>query len=255
MKIGPYTTHPAADVAPLMPTHELDSLAESMRTEGQRLPIVLVDYTDPDTGEIAEVILDGRNRASALVAAQIPPSEWLMVKLPIADPYTFAANTRMRSHMTASQRAAMAAALMPGLQDERRGVKVRPGKAREIAAALCGVSETYVDRANTVRHKCESGEAAPELFAMLRDGEAGLAEVHECAEWPIAEQFDAMRLVASGWSLRETVVNTRKPEPADVDGFAKALAVWIAKRTARWSAEDLAKVPGLVRAVADEVAT
>lgn len=64
MKIGTHDTHPAADAFPLMDDESLRALADDIKVNGMRRPIVLLEETEGDgsTGRI----LDGRNRYLAV---------------------------------------------------------------------------------------------------------------------------------------------------------------------------------------------
>jgi hypothetical protein len=244
MKIGAYNTHPAADTVRLMTGVEFDSLVESIRLEGQRQRIVL--WVDPTTGE--ELVLDGRNRLRACLAAGVEPQ---CAVYGGDDPWLFVANSRLRQSMTAAERAYMAAEMLDHLQAESG----RKGAAVEVASELCGVSESYVTRADGVRLAVEQGNALVELYDMLRDGEAGLSEVRELAAMPLAEQEAALEAVKSGQheSLRDAVVARREPEPADTKRFTASLKAWVEKQTKTWTAAEKAGVAALVRGVADAV--
>lgn len=253
MKIGHWDTHPAADCVRLMMGAEFDSLVESVRIEGQRQAIVLIADTDPDTGEVRELVLDGRNRLRACLAAGVEPQFAVYTG---SDPWTFVALSRQRMSMSASERACMAAEMMPALQAEARrrdGVNVRKGAAREIASELCGVSESYVDRANYVRHAVSEGACCAELYDLLREGEAGLSEVREAAEWPLEAQLECLADVTAGKPLREAVAERRAPEAVDVERFAERLTAWVKRETKAWTPEQRAEVPRLMRDAAEAV--
>jgi hypothetical protein len=64
MKIGTHETHPIADALPMMPAHRLASLADDIKTNGQRVAIVLHDG----------LILDGRNTYLACLKAKVEPA-------------------------------------------------------------------------------------------------------------------------------------------------------------------------------------
>jgi N6-adenosine-specific RNA methylase IME4 len=59
-----YESHPAADMFPMMSSERLAELAEDIRRNGQRVPVVVCDGK----------ILDGRNRAKACAISGLEPS-------------------------------------------------------------------------------------------------------------------------------------------------------------------------------------
>ncbi len=63
VKIGGYDTHPAAGLFPLIDDAALDRLAADIKTNGLRVPVILLD----------DRILDGRNRMRACIKAGVTP--------------------------------------------------------------------------------------------------------------------------------------------------------------------------------------
>jgi ParB-like chromosome segregation protein Spo0J len=94
MKLGPYETHPAADVVALMPDADLRALADSITQHGLDEPIVLYQGR----------ILDGRNRYLACGIAEVEPrfSEFAGSE---AEAIQFAERRNRRRHMTPDQAA------------------------------------------------------------------------------------------------------------------------------------------------------
>ena len=100
--------HPYADKFPMLPEPELAELAESIRANGLRNPIVLT----PDG-----LILDGRNRAAACERVGVDPDTTVYEGGDLAE-YVIDCNTSRR-HMSTGARA-MATALVLAA-DGRRG--------------------------------------------------------------------------------------------------------------------------------------
>lgn len=91
--------HPVADFYPMLGEALLADLAESIRANGQRLPIML--------DAAGEVLLDGRNRRAACKLARIEP---VFARLPEGeDPVEFIKSMNDRRDMTVGQRALIAA--------------------------------------------------------------------------------------------------------------------------------------------------
>jgi len=162
-----YPAHPAAALLPLLPDDELARLAEDIRSNGLREPIVL------SHGKV----LDGRNRLAACALADVKPR---FTDYQGSDPidYVLSANVHRR-HLTAGQRAMVAVALLPKLEARARA---RQGartdlradspeggrRARDFAARAVGVSPRSV--ADAKRLTAE----APELAAEVRAGTSSL---------------------------------------------------------------------------------
>ena len=100
--------HPYADKFPMLPEPELAELAESIRANGLRNPIVLT----PDG-----LILDGRNRAAACERVGVDPDTTVYEGGDLAE-YVIDCNTSRR-HMTTGARA-MATALVLAADGRRR---------------------------------------------------------------------------------------------------------------------------------------
>ena len=148
--------HPYADKFPMLPDSELEELAESIKQNGQRQPIVLTEDG---------LILDGRNRAKACEMVNVEPEVTVYEGDDLAE-YVIDCNTTRR-HMSTGARA-MASALI--MQDEgarkyndegigywERGKVIAPGSNNEnawrIAMQRAGVVLDYKpDIANQVVH-------------------------------------------------------------------------------------------------------
>ena len=100
--------HPYADKFPMLPQGELEELAESIRENGLRQPIVIT----PDG-----LILDGRNRAAACGLVGIEPETVLYEGDDLAE-YVIDCNVTRRNMSTGAR--AMATALVLA-EDGRRG--------------------------------------------------------------------------------------------------------------------------------------
>lgn len=175
--------HALSMVFPAMSDEDFARLVESMRTHGydQNQPIITLD------GQI----LDGRHRYRAAQEAGVKP---LIVEFSprFGDPALWVmARNLARRHLTASQRAAVAADIEPyfsaetqtrrkaALQQEKaKNVGKSPlaskdangGKAAGQAAKVVGVSQAQVERAKAVK------TASPELHEKVKAGEVSLAE-------------------------------------------------------------------------------
>jgi hypothetical protein len=109
--------HPDAAIFPMMSKEELANLAEDIKTNGQRFPIVIGKHED------REVIVDGRNRFAACEIAGVEPK---FEQLNGHDPKAFILSVNInRRHMTAGQRAMAVAIIYPkpaASRHERRNI-------------------------------------------------------------------------------------------------------------------------------------
>ncbi len=177
MKIAGYETHPAADIFPLMEGKELQDLAADIKANGLRSPITLYQ------GEV----LDGRNRLRACEIAGIEPRFQTWPAVPGKSPIDYVVSLNLhRRHLDASQRAMVAAGLVPLFAEEAKerqraaggshSESVRAnlpeaGRAREKAAAAVNVSPRLVADAVKV-----SREAPPEMGEAVKAGKVAVSK-------------------------------------------------------------------------------
>jgi ParB-like chromosome segregation protein Spo0J len=123
--------HPLADIFPLMEGEEFDALVADIKANGLIEPIVMLDG----------MILDGRNRYRACVAADVEPT---FRPFTGDDPaaYVISANIHRR-HLTAEQKRELIAKL----------IKAQPEKSDRQIAGAAKASPTTV---GTVRAKMEA---------------------------------------------------------------------------------------------------
>jgi hypothetical protein len=184
------TAHPVANLFPLMSDDEYQALKADIAQYGQRLPI------ETYQGQI----IDGRNRERACRELRIVPNyhEWDGNESLVAFVVSLNLNRR---HLTPSQKAAVAAGMLPMLEAEAKerqraaggdrksnkakraaqegesvGAKIpqpipgREPKSTETAGKLMGVSGRYVAEAKKLARQ------APELAAKVKAGELTLAQ-------------------------------------------------------------------------------
>jgi hypothetical protein len=173
--------HPAAELFPMLDDADLGMLADDIRKNGLIEPIILHQ----------DQVLDGRNRLAACKRAGVEPQFITMDDLASPVVYVLSRNLHRR-HLSVSQRAAIAADIVPMLQEEakhRQGGSGRfgsmsiddepqdaetdttpkeipvKGRSAEIAAKHLNVSPASVQRAITVK------KSDPEKFEQVKRGE------------------------------------------------------------------------------------
>ncbi len=179
-RIAGFEVHPAASAFPRLGGAELEQLAKDITERGQELPVVLHEGR----------VLDGRNRLLACERAKVEPKtvEWDgRGGSPTA--FVVAANLRRR-HLTDSQRAMVAAELLPLFEAEakerqraaggdRRTVAAQgreangEGTAAAAAAKTVGSAERSVQRAKAVAKK------APKLAEQVKAGRVTLKQAEK----------------------------------------------------------------------------
>lgn len=238
-KIGGYEVHPAAAILPEMSDAERLELRTSIADHGLQLPIVL---------DTAGRLLDGRHRLQACLLTGKPPRfETYSGDDPIG--YVLALNLRRR-HLDTSQRAMVAAELLPLYEAEaearraaaaergraRRGVgkfaqtepeapdedntepqdeedEPSPVRARDQAAAQLAVAPRTVESARVVLR-----DGAPELVAAVRAGAVAVSAAEQLATLSREEQAalvaaaDPALVAARAKELRATGQATRRGE-------------------------------------------
>jgi hypothetical protein len=173
--------HPLAEQFPEMSPEALRELAEDIKANGQLEPIVLLHGK----------ILDGRNRAKACQIAGVEPRtvDFSVVELyakHTPEEYVFSVNVKRR-HLTASQRAAIAAELIPKLRRKTNPVvfltpsplpevAATRSEAKEAAASVGGVNERYVHKARKLQIE------DPETFREVKAGKKTITAATKAAK-------------------------------------------------------------------------
>ena len=177
------TTHPVAELFPMLAPAELDALAADIKANGQQLPIVCQ----------GDVLLDGRNRLAACRLAGVEP---VIQSYTGSDPvaYIIGANLHRR-HLSESQRAGIAAKLANLADGQHKSPTPNGGGSTQVsqsdAAKLLNVSPRSVQRAARVQRE------APELAAKVQAGEITVGAA-----------------VAQIEAKKTTAAETPKPPPA-----------------------------------------
>ena len=140
----PTETHPLAELFPLLAPDDLEALADDIKANGLRTPIVI---------DAEGVLIDGRNRLQACAIAKVEPT---YEALNGHDPEAFIwSSNAKRRQMTKGQLAMVAATGLTFATKARPKGGVDQGKA--LAGKAAGVSAPTIAKALTVN------EHAPDL--------------------------------------------------------------------------------------------
>ena len=138
--------HPAADVFPLLSKDEITALAADIRTNGQRLPVLLQQADDG-----ADLVLDGRNRLLACEVAGLEPR--VAYVEPTADAVQVIVSTNLaRRHQGESQRAMSAARLVHLVRGRPEQIASIDAISQGSAAGLLHLGRATVQRAVAILH-------------------------------------------------------------------------------------------------------
>lgn len=167
-----YKFHPATELFPMLDDDAIGRLAEDIRKHGLQNPIILY------RNGAEEVVLDGRNRLRACrEAGAVPIFEYWYNK---GSPTAWVVSQNLhRRHLSESQRAMVAAGLVPLYAAEARErdqtgkfahVEEPVGRARDRAAESVNVSPRSVESAIQV-----TKDGVPELVAAVKRDEVAVS--------------------------------------------------------------------------------
>lgn len=173
--------HPFSKLFPMLPEAELQALADDIRANGQRCPIIL-----DGQGRI----LDGRNRAAACTLAQVAPvTESRDYDDKTALAFVVSCNVHRR-HLNESQRAMIAAEIANLAPKQKASSANLPNTpvTQSDAAKLLNVSTRSVTDAKKVQQK-----ATEEVQKAVRSGDVSVSRAAKIAELPREEQPEALK--------------------------------------------------------------
>jgi N6-adenosine-specific RNA methylase IME4 len=199
------TTHPVADLFPLMADAEVADLAEDIREHGQREPI----WVHRDGR-----VIDGRNRWRACqIAEREPVTRTYQGDDSGLVAFVVSLNLKRR-HLSESQRAMVAARVANLAHGERK--TDRPiGLSQPEAAQLLNVGERSVKRARTVQE-----QGVPELAAAVDRGSVAVSTAEVVAREPVEvqrqvlAQVDPREVVRAAKEIKQRQRDTRLSEKA-----------------------------------------
>ena len=203
----PFAFHPAADLFPPLEGIEFDELVADIKANGLIEPVVVHE----------EMILDGRNRYRACLAAGVEPT---LTPFRGDDPVAFviSANLRRR-HLSESQRA-MVAARLATLKDGQRQVgKFADVPTQEEAAALLNVSERTLRHARGVRE-----HGAPELIHAVDQGSVSVSAAADVATLPKCEQIEVVAKGERDILEAAKTIRAKKAEQRRAERIGRLLA-------------------------------
>lgn len=208
------TAHPFALLFPRMSPNELVELAEDIKKNGQRDPIIVM----PD-GKI----LDGLNRQDACnMARRVPVVEIFKGNEQEAFELVVSKNLTRR-HLTSSQRAAIAAdmeVLITAFKAEAKASQVEGGKGQKGIQKIGEASERRTNNKvakamqtnpEYVRKARGLKQADPALHEQVKAGTLTLPQAEELAEAPAETKAEALEAIAQGVAPKKALKNVTHP--------------------------------------------
>jgi hypothetical protein len=214
-----YTFHEAANLFPMLPDRELETLANDIKQTGLLNPIIL------HQGQI----IDGRNRYLACKQARVEP-RFVVWEPNNRSPLEWVLSQNIhRRHLSASQRACLAVEIKPqfeaaakqnqlsglkqGHESRPRSVKVdktgTPVEVRKEVARRCSVSEGYVYAAQKIRNADES------LFQRIKSGTTTITDAK--VELKNKELNDWKQRERERWRKERELVEKLDTEDVELD--------------------------------------
>ncbi len=169
--------HEIADLFPLIDGDEFKLLCEDIKKEGLNHPVILLD----------DKILDGRNRYRACIEVGIEPR---YEQFKGDDPLAFVLSENLhRRHLTASQRAALAAEVanldINSFRGNQHTAKLREATSNKEASDMFQVGQRYVEEAKAIK------ERYPSKFRELKTGKKTIQQAkREIIKENVKEQPD-----------------------------------------------------------------
>jgi len=150
--------HPIANIFPMMSDEELSELAESIESNGLRVPILLHEGK----------ILDGRNRYQACESSGVKPE---YTEFEGDDPLSHVLDLNLhRRHLTSGQKAIVVAEAQTvgSGRFKNRNIAVLP--TQEGLAKALNVSSTYVREVKGIQQK------SPDHYQQVKSGELSIPQ-------------------------------------------------------------------------------
>ena len=205
--------HPHSRIFPLLEESALQELADDIRENGLRSPIVIDDDNQ---------ILDGRNRQAACQMAGITPVYETFIGSE-SDKFAYVASLNLhRRHLNENQRAKIAAEVANTRNGRPKTGSTDPVSTADAAKAL-NVSKASVKRSRKVKQ-----DGTAELQAALDNNEMSLSAAAKVADKPADEQ---RRIVEE---VQASPKKKREPRPFDPDKAADRLCEWLHSQLDRW---------------------
>ena len=212
--IGEYPVHPVASLFPMIDDESLNALAEDIKKNGQREPIIVAYLDEAMIDE--PVVIDGRNRHAACKLAGIEPEFKFVMSLNDRElsPQVIAdwiiSHNLHRRHLTTSQKAMVGQGYLAYLKEEAKK-RVDAGRVNSHASRRGELApRKSVEPSN--RSESESAVQAGKLVGVSKDSIRD-ADFVVKNDPELAQQVRDSKVTVSAAAKRIREALNPKPEP------------------------------------------
>lgn len=228
--IGEYPVHPVASLFPMIDDESLNALAEDIKKNGQREPIIVAYLDEAMIDE--PVVIDGRNRHAACKLAGIEPEFKFVMSLNdrelspqvIAD-WVISHNLHRR-HLTTSQKAMVGQGYLAYLKEEakkRQVEAVKRGNVSRHSDSPAGRNSAQLEAGDySSRSAVQAGKLVGVSKDSIRDADFVVKNDPELAQ---QVRDSKVTVSAAAKRIREALNPKPKQTPEQVaEKLAKAVA-------------------------------
>ena len=221
--IGEYPVHPVASLFPMIDDESLNALAEDIKKNGQREPIIVAYLDEAMIDE--PVVIDGRNRHAACKLAGIEPEFKFVMSLNDRElsPQVIAdwiiSHNLHRRHLTTSQKAMVGQGYLAYLKEEAKKRQSEGGRrGAEITNSGSRVPQKSAEpaRGRDRESAVQAGKLVGVSHASIKDADFVVRNDPE-----LAQQVRDSKVTVSAAAKRIRESLNPKPEPTPEDQAEK----------------------------------
>ena len=228
--IGEYPVHPVASLFPMIDDESLNALAEDIKKNGQREPIIVAYLDEAMIDE--PVVIDGRNRHAACKLAGVEPEFKFVMSLNDRElsPQVIAdwiiSHNLHRRHLTTSQKAMVGQGYLAYLKEEakkRQIEAVKRGNASRHSDLPVPQNSAELGKDRTRESAVQAGKIVGVSHASIKDADFVVKNDPELAQ---QVRDSKVTVSAAAKRIREALNPKPKQTPEQV---AEKLAKYVAK--------------------------
>lgn len=223
--IGEYPVHPVASLFPMIDDDALNALAEDIKKNGQREPIIVAYLDEAMIDE--PVVIDGRNRHAACKLAGIEPEFKFVMSLNDRElsPQVIAdwiiSHNLHRRHLTTSQKAMVGQGYLAYLKEEAKKRQLSTLKQNARDSVGQNSAQREVDNYSS-RSAVQAGKIVGVSHASIKDADFVVKNDPELAQ---QVRDSKVTVSAAAKRIREALNPKPKQTPEQVaEKLAKAVA-------------------------------
>ena len=228
--IGEYPVHPVASLFPMIDDESLNALAEDIKKNGQREPIIVAYLDEAMIDE--PVVIDGRNRHAACKLAGVEPEFKFVMSLNDRElsPQVIAdwiiSHNLHRRHLTTSQKAMVGQGYLAYLKEEAKKRQIEAVKRGNVSRHSDSPIPANLPELGKDRSKESAEQAARIVGASARSIKDADFVVKNDPELAQQVRDSKVTVSAAAKRIREAINPKPKQTPEQV---AEKLAKYVAK--------------------------